>query len=195
MANASCSTCTLVSNVLTLTGSVSGSLVVGMTITGASVPAGVSITSFGTGSGGVGTYNCSASSANIPSVEPMVFSLSWDFPLQGNSGSPQLADLGRAAGFGIIFASAITGPSAGPGQEYHFGTHQGALYDSQNRSGIFQAVPRKAGVPVGTFVSTLPQYVEPPQPQIQHAATKTSEVSVFVPPLIWAEPQLNDFTL
>src|SRR5277367_1153824 len=164
MANASCSTCTLVSNVLTLTGSVSGSLVVGMTITGASVPAGVSITSFGTGSGGVGTYNCSASSANIPSVEPMVFSLSWNMPLQGNSGSPQLADLGWAAGFGIIFASSMGGGTAGMGQEYQFGTHQARLYDSQNRSGIFQSVTRRAGIPLANFVSTLPQYVDPPQP-------------------------------
>jgi hypothetical protein len=195
VANASCSTCTLVSNVLTLTGSVSGSLVVGMTVTGASVPPGVSITSFGTGSGGIGTYNCSASSANIPSVEPMVFSLSWNMPLQGNSGSPQLLDLGRAAGFGIIFASSMGGGTAGMGQEYQFGTHQAQLYDSQNRSGIFQSVTRKAGIPLANFVSTLPQYVDPPQPQIQHAATKTSEVSVFVPPLIWAEPQLYDFTL
>src|SRR5277367_1711948 len=121
MSNASCSTCTLVSNVLTLSGSVSGTLAVGMTITGASVPPGVTITSFGTGSGGVGTYNCSASAANIPGAEPMVFSLSWIMPTIGNASFPQLIDLGRAAGFGLIIAAAIPGGSAGPGAEYQHG--------------------------------------------------------------------------
>src|ERR1700685_2344676 len=104
MANASCSTCTLVSNVLAVTGSVSGTIVVGMTITGAGVPAGVSITSLGTGSGGIGTYNCSSSAANITVAEPMVFSLSWIMPTIGTASTPQLVDLDTAAGFGMIFA-------------------------------------------------------------------------------------------
>ena len=134
MANASCANCTLVSNVLTLVGSVSGTVLVGMTITGASVPPGVTITSNGTGSGGAGTYNCSASATNIPSSEAMVFSLSWDMPLQGNSSFPQLADLGRAAGFGFIVAAAFTGGTAGPGQATA-GPGQGTAGPGQGTAG------------------------------------------------------------
>src|SRR5271168_2442250 len=99
MANASCSTCTLVSNVLTLAGSVSGTVVVGMTITGSGVPAGVTIASLGTGTGQAGTYNCTASAANVTVAEPMVFSLAGIMPFVGNSLSGQMVDIGLAAGF------------------------------------------------------------------------------------------------
>src|SRR5271170_1443413 len=168
MANASCSTCTLVSNVLTRAGSGSGSRVVGMTITGATVPPGVTITSFGTGSGGVGTYNCSASAANIPSAEAMIFSLSWNMPLQGNSSSPQVFDMGRAAGFGLIIISAFGGGTAGPGRETQFGTHANAIYDSQAITGthIFRSVSGKQGSSVVPTILTLPQFPEPIAPRI-----------------------------
>lgn len=48
---------TLKSNVLEVTAVSSGTLTVGSYVSGASIPFGTSITSFGTGSGGTGTYN------------------------------------------------------------------------------------------------------------------------------------------
>lgn len=48
---------TLKSNVLEVTAVASGTLTVGSYVSGASIPFGTSITSFGTGSGGTGTYN------------------------------------------------------------------------------------------------------------------------------------------
>jgi hypothetical protein len=197
MANASCSTCTLISNVLTLAGSVSGTLVVGMTLTGASVPPGVTITSFGTGSGGVGTYNCSASAANITVAEPMVFSLSWDMPLQGNASSPQLLDLGRAAGFGIVFAAVIGGGTAGMGQEYQFGTHQVAIHNDIAVQGtnVWPPSPGRQGPTVTTFFANQPQYPEPRDPRLFD--TSSLEKATGIEPLrqINAAPQVVDLTL
>jgi hypothetical protein len=197
MANASCSTCTLVSNVLTLTGSVSGSLVVGMTITGASVPPGVTITSFGTGSGGIGTYNCSASAANIVAAEPMVFSLSWNMPLQGNSSSPQVLDLGRAAGFGLVIISAFSGGTAGPGQEYMFGTHAAAIYNEVAVQGtqIFPVAPGKQGPTVTKWIGTLPQFPEPIAPRIFTQVPEERITGNRPLQVITAAPQQFDFTL
>lgn len=196
MANASCANCTLVSNVLTLVGSVTGTVVLGMTITGASVPPGVTIASFGTGSGAAGTYNCSSSSANIPSSEAMVFSLSWIMPTVGNTQAPQATDINLAAGFGLIFAVAIGGGTAGPGAEYQFGAHAAQIYEAQaHTSSIFQSVLSKEGPSVTKMVQTLPQYPEPIAPQLIKAATNPSEVSVFVPPMVNASPQSIDLTI
>lgn len=196
MANASCSTCTLVSNVLTLAGSVSGTVLVGMTITGAGVPAGVTITSNGTGSGGVGTYNCSASAANVIAAEAMVFSLSWDMPLQGNASTPQFVDMAFAAGAALIIHAAFGGGTASMGRETQFGTHANAIYDSQAISGskVFRSVAGKQGPSPCTFVQTFPQTPETPPSQVLHALTKTSEVGTAVLPLITAAPQAYDFT-
>jgi hypothetical protein len=172
MANASCSTCTLVSNVLTVAGAVSGTILVGMTITAASVPAGVTIASLGTGSGGIGTYNCSSSGANIPTAEPMVFSLSWDMPLVSNASSPQLLDLARAAGFGMIFATAIQGGSAGPGAQYEHGTHAQAIHAQNTLSTqVFKAAaPPFQGKSIAPMILTQPQYPEPRAPLVIQSA-------------------------
>lgn len=172
MANASCSTCTLVSNVLTLAGSISGTVAVGMTITGAGVPAGVTISSFGTGSGGVGTYNCSSSAANVTVAEAMVFSLSWIMPTVGNASAPQTLDLARAAGFGLIFASAFNGGSSAPGQEYLHGAHARAIHAQQTLSTqVFKsAASTKQGVSVVPTILTQPQYPEPRAPFVIQAA-------------------------
>lgn len=197
MANASCANCTLVSNLLTLVGSVSGTVLVGMTVTGPSVPPGTTITSFGTGSGAAGTYNCSASSANIPTSEAMVFSLSWDMPLIGNAGFPQLADLGRAAGFGLVVAAAITGPTAGPGQQYTYGAHAAALYNAQAQSGsrIFNAVEGKQGPSIAPTILTQPQFPEHRPGSIIPAVNKTSEVGIRPLQSLYAAPQAYDFTV
>jgi hypothetical protein len=48
-------------SVMTVSGGVTGTIQVGMTVTGVGVPPGTTITSLGTGSGGTGTYNLSAS--------------------------------------------------------------------------------------------------------------------------------------
>ena len=196
MANASCSTCTLVSNVLTLAGSVSGFVAVGMTITGAGVPAGVTITSNGTGSGGVGTYNCSASAANVTAAEPMVFSLSWDMPLQGNASSPQLLDLGRAAGFGFIVAASFGGGTAGPGQEYQFGAHAVAIYNdiAVQTSQMWPPSPGKQGRSVTKWIGTLPQYPEPIAPQVFTKTPLEKATGVAPLKLISAAPQSVDLT-
>lgn len=53
---------TIATTVLTVSAVTSGTLAVGQTITGISVAANTTITSLGTGSGGIGTYNLSASS-------------------------------------------------------------------------------------------------------------------------------------
>lgn len=171
MANASCATCTLVSNVLTVVGSVSGTILVGMTLTGASVPPGVTISSQGTGTGGAGTYNCTSSGANIPTAEPMVFSLSWDMPLQGNSSAPQLMDMGRAAGFGLIFCAAFGAHNTAPAAEYVHGTHAAAIYNAQAQSGtqVFHATSGKQGRPVVPTILTQPQYPEPRPVQVFQA--------------------------
>ena len=197
MANASCSNCTLISNVLTLVGSVSGTVLVGMTITGAGVPAAVTVTSYGTGTGQAGTYNCSSSVANVTTGEPMVFSLSWSYPLQGNSRWPQLADLGRASGFGLVIASSITGPSAGPGQEYHFGTHQVAIYNDTAVQGtnLWPVAPGHQGRSVVPTILTLPQFPEPIAPQVftQSAIEKAAKYQPLA--FVSAAPQGYDFTL
>lgn len=171
MANASCATCTLVSNVLTVVGSVSGTILVGMTLSGASVPAGVTISSQGTGTGGAGTYNCTSSGANIPSTEPMVFSLSWDMPLQGNASAPQIVDLGRAAGFGLIFCAAFGAHNTAPAAEYVHGTHAAAIYNAQAQSGthVFAAAEGQQGRPVVPTILTQPQYPEPQAPVVIQA--------------------------
>lgn len=58
--------------VLTITFATSGSLAIGMTVTGTNVTAGTTITSLGTGTGGTGTYNLSTSSTAASTA--MVFS-------------------------------------------------------------------------------------------------------------------------
>ncbi len=197
MANASCSTCTLVSNVLTVSGAVSGTIVVGMTITAASVPPGVTITSFGTGTGQAGTYNCSSSSANIPAVEPMVFSLDWLMPLVSNAGSSQIVDMAIAAGLATIFLASPPGPTAAMGQEYQFGTHQIAIHNAQAISGtrVFPAAKGLQGRSVVPTILTQGQYPEPRAPLVIRAATVPSAVHNIAEKQLYASPQLFDFTV
>jgi hypothetical protein len=57
-----CTAGTIAGTVLTVGGNITGSFQVGQTITGTGVTSGTQITSFGTGTGGAGTYNLSASS-------------------------------------------------------------------------------------------------------------------------------------
>ena len=61
---------TISGTVLTVTTVTAGSVYLGQTIQGASIPANTTIVSYGTGSGGLGTYNISAS-ATIASPEAM----------------------------------------------------------------------------------------------------------------------------
>jgi len=64
---------TLVGTLLTIGGSVTGTFAVGQGVSGSGVPSGVTIVSFGTGSGGTGTYNVvytgSISTVNISSPQ------------------------------------------------------------------------------------------------------------------------------
>ena len=64
-------TASAASGVMTVTGTFTGSLAVGDQISGATVPAGTVITSFGTGTGGTGTYNIAVAAS------PPTGSTSW----------------------------------------------------------------------------------------------------------------------
>ena len=196
MANASCSTATLVSNVLTVTGAVSGTILVGMTITAAGVPAKVTIASYGTGSGQAGTYNCSASAANVTVAEAMVFSLDWNYPCIGNARAPQLIDMGRAAGFGLVMASVFGAGSAGPGAEYQHGTHAAALYNAQAITGthVFNPANPRQGNSVAPTILTQPQYPEARAPAL-FDVSPLERIAKYQPlQLITAAPQPFDWT-
>ena len=197
MSQASCATVTLVNTAMVVAGSVSGTILVGMTVTGAGVPPGVTVASYGTGSGGAGTYTCTSSAANVTIAEPMTFNDYMTQTLLGNTLSPQLADMRLAAGFAFIVASAITGPSAGPGQEYQFGTHQVAVHNAQAISGtnIFPVSKGIQGRSVVPTILTQPQFPEPRSTPTFPAATVTTEVALRVFQLIYAAPQQYDFTL
>ena len=60
--SASGTSCTISGTVLTVGGTITGTWAIGQVVTGTSVTAGSVILSFGTGTGGAGTYNLSASS-------------------------------------------------------------------------------------------------------------------------------------
>lgn len=62
VAGATCTLGTISTTVLTVAGTVTGTFSVGQVISGAGVTLGTTITSLGTGAGGTGTYNLSASS-------------------------------------------------------------------------------------------------------------------------------------
>lgn len=71
----------IATTVLTVTPVISGTLAVGMTISGTGVTAGTTITSLGTGTGGTGTYNVSASqtviSTTITGTAPVTNTTYW----------------------------------------------------------------------------------------------------------------------
>lgn len=196
MANATASACTLVSTTLVIGGTLSGTFLVGMTLSGASVPPGVTIVSQTTGpAGGAGAYVVTANSANITTAEAMTGSLSWIMPTIGNASGPQsnLLDLGWAAGFGFVVAMCPGGPTAAPGAEYTFGTHAQAIYDQNSRgTQVFPAAQPPGVYRTFAFTGTLPQYVDPPQPSIQRALVKSTEVVNPNQQTIIAAPQQHD---
>jgi hypothetical protein len=65
--------------------------------------------------------------------------------LIGNSAAPQFADMGKAFGFGLVFAVGILSSKVGFGQEYQHGTHAQAIYNSQIASQVFPAVSNQEG--------------------------------------------------
>jgi hypothetical protein len=67
---------TLTGDVLTVTGSVGGNIIEGALVTNANLPAGTIIQSYGTGNGGVGTYQLTEPAlANVTVAESFTFSL------------------------------------------------------------------------------------------------------------------------
>jgi hypothetical protein len=83
---ASCTACTIAASLLTVGGTLTGTWDVGQSVTGASVTAGTTITSLGTGTGGAGTYHLSASST-VGAGESMAAAITLSSPwyaLQGN---------------------------------------------------------------------------------------------------------------
>src|ERR1700685_1596428 len=138
MANASCATVTVINTAMVVAGSVTGTIVVGMTVTGAGVPAGVTVVTAAAG-GNAGSYTVTASSANVSIAEPMVFSLAGIGSFVSSISNPQIADYTSAAivGFGLVFGAVGLSTNTAQGAEYQFGTHQLAIYESQFKGVIF----------------------------------------------------------
>src|SRR5580693_9253909 len=146
---------------MVVAGTVTGTIVVGMTVTGANVPAGVTVVTAAIG-GGAGNYTVTASSANVSVAEPMVFSLAGIASFASNCSNPQVADYTAAAivGFGLAFGAVGLSTNTAQGAEYQFGAHQTAVYESQFKGAIFPA--SKGNVPsdaVRPFVAG-PQQVD-----------------------------------
>lgn len=142
MANATASLVTVVNTAMVVSGTVTGQILVGMTVTGAGVPAGVTVITAAAG-GGAGSYTVTASAANVSIAEPMVFSLASIASFISSSSSPQVADYTAKAlvGFGLVFGAVGLSTNTAQGTEYHFGTHQQAIYESQFKGAIFPASP------------------------------------------------------
>jgi hypothetical protein len=104
----------ITTTVLTVTEVTSGALVVGQTISGPSVEADTVITSFGTGSGGVGTYNVN-NSQTVPSASLSALGVFRDVALTGGLGS------GATANIVITNGSVISAIVVNPGINYVVG--------------------------------------------------------------------------
>ena len=175
-----------------------GTIVTGMTVTGTGVAKGVTITSFGTGAGGAGTYNCSSSASNVTAAEAMVFSLSWNMPLQGNASFTQNSrEYGIQWGYGKSLWISVQGPAATPGAQYTHGTHREAIYNAEALKGTrtFKTVFGKQGRSIPATIITAPQPPPHIAPLFIHTAAKTSEAAYQQLSTIIAAPQYVDFTL
>lgn len=162
MANASCATVTVNNTAMVVSGSVSGTILVGATLTGAGIPPAVIVVSQQTGTAGqAGNYTVTASAAAVTVPEPVVFSLAGIMPYISNAIMPQLVDLALAAGFSAIFLTVIPSPTAAIGQEYNHGTHQDAIYNQQAGARLFPPVKGIQGRSVVPTILTQGQYPEP----------------------------------
>lgn len=85
-------TASISGTVMTVTAVATGTLVVGQTVFGAAVDADTVITSFGTGSGGVGTYNIN-NSQTAASASMYTVGVFRDTPLTGGSGTGATANI------------------------------------------------------------------------------------------------------
>ena len=85
-------TASISGTVMTVSAVTSGALVVGQTIFGSGVTDNTTITSFGTGSGGVGTYNISTSQT-VASTAITAIGVFRDTPLTGGSGTGATANI------------------------------------------------------------------------------------------------------
>jgi HK97 family phage major capsid protein len=75
---------------LVVTGVTSGTLAIGQTISGTGIFAGTTITAFLTGSGGVGNYTVSTSNS-VNSTTITAEDNPWGYPINNNTGSPNIA--------------------------------------------------------------------------------------------------------
>jgi hypothetical protein len=114
-------------------------------------------------------------------------------PLVGNSNTPQLLDLGRAAGFGLALWIAGTGPTAAPGALYQYGTHAQAIHNSQAGGRVIQSVPGNEGSPSCPPILTTPQFPEPRAPFVSLASLERT-VSNRSLSATRGAPQSFDFT-
>ena len=76
----------------------------------------------------------------------------------GNSSAPQLADYGKAIGYGLILTCCLKSTNTGFAQEYHHGTHAPAIHAAEVvKSRVFPSA--KGGVPNSAVrtVSAAPQ--------------------------------------
>ena len=92
--------------VLTVTAVTSGALTVGIAISGTGITAGTTISSFGTGTGGAGTYNLSNSmtaSSTTVTAQPIVGTLFTATGVGSGTGTVLLANLGGISTLGQVY--------------------------------------------------------------------------------------------
>jgi hypothetical protein len=76
-----------------------------------------------------------------------------------NADKPQLLEVVKGIGYGLVFAAVGLSTSSPAGAEYQFGLHQAQIYDSQFKGAIYS--PTKGGVPadaVKAFTAGPQQY-------------------------------------
>jgi hypothetical protein len=100
--------------------------------------------------------------------------------LVSNAEKPQLIDMVKGIGYGLVFAAVGLSTSTPAGAEYQFGTHQKAIYDSQFKGAIFS--PTKGGVPadaVRSFTAAPQAYDFTLQASITSAAIVINQTTAI----------------
>ena len=98
-----------------------------------------------------------------------------------NAEKPQLLDMVKGIGYGLVFAAVGLTTSTAKGAEYHWGTHQTAIYESQFKGIIFHPPrPNIPGDAVRAFVAAPQSYIFTLPAQISQACIEINQ-SVAIP--------------
>lgn len=98
-----------------------------------------------------------------------------------NAEKPQLLDMVKGIGYGLVFAAVGLTTSTAKGAEYHWGTHQTAIYESQFKGIIFHPPhPNIPGDAVRAFVAAPQSYDFTLPAQISQACIEINQ-SVAIP--------------